>query len=96
MAVLEQFRKDVCVYKHIVANICQAVSTSRLFTLKFYLLDHLLEDLSKLGRIFSLDTSPYKQVNTTFKAANRHKSKRCATCTDKMVFRLYQIENNAA
>lgn len=54
-------------------------------TLKFHLLDHVVEDLSKFGGLNILDASPYEHFNTFFKQSYRSTSKRIATRMDETV-----------
>lgn len=65
---LEKLRRDFRAFKHMVVNMFSSVFSSRLFTLKFHLLDHLVEDISRSGGISAMDASPYKQFNTTMKS----------------------------
>ena len=56
-----------------------------LFTLKFHLLDHLVEDLSKFTSLDFLNAGPYEYYNTKIKQSYRKTSKRKATAMDETV-----------
>ena len=59
-----------------------------LFTLKFHLLDHLVEDLRNFGSLDVLSASPYEYYNAVFKRHYRETSKRRATAMEETVNRL--------
>ena len=56
-----------------------------LFTLKFHLLDHLVEDLSKFTSLDFLSAGPYEYYNTKIKQSYRKTSKRRATAMEETV-----------
>lgn len=60
-------------------------STTGLYTLKFHLLDHLPEDISRFGSLSMLDASPYEHFNTVIKNAYRQTSQRLVTRMDEMI-----------
>lgn len=72
-----------------------SVCTYGLFTLKFYILNHVIQDISRIGSISALDALPYKQFNTVIKTAYRHTSRRRAARMDETVFCLDKLQNNA-
>lgn len=51
-----------------------------LFTLKFRMLDHIVDDISKLGELSYLDPFPYEHFNVTIKKFIKINSMR-KTCT---------------
>ena len=54
-----------------------------LFTLKFHLLDHLVEDLSKYGSLQYLDSGPYEYFNSVLKRFYRETSRRKGTALEE-------------
>lgn len=67
---LSGFREDVYAFKH-KAMILLPVCTSGLLNVKFYLLDHLVSDISRFGGISRLDVSTFGQFKTTTKTVCR-------------------------
>lgn len=94
MDELEKFFRDVHAFKHKVVNTFSTVCTSRLFKLKFHLLDLRVEDISRFGGITAFDPSPHEQCNTSNEAVHRHTSKERATRLDEIMFGLEQMENS--
>lgn len=76
-------------------NIPLLVCTSGLFRLKVHLLDHLIAHFPRCAIILALDGSIH-QHKTEIKVPNRQTSKRCVTCTCKMVLGLNQIQTNVS
>lgn len=72
------------------------VYKSGLFTLKFHLMEHRIEDISRFGNLLALEALSYKLYNTSFKAAYNPTSKRCAMHMDEIVFDLDQTKTNAS
>lgn len=58
VAELETLRKNVCAFKHQVLNMFLLACTSGLCILKFHILDHLIEDISKFESKSAFDTLP--------------------------------------
>lgn len=95
MAELENFCRDVKAFKYKVVNVFLPVYTSVLFLLKFHLLDHRIEVVSRFRSISALDMWPYEHFNTNINAAYRHTSKRLATRMNEMVYGLNQTQTDA-
>lgn len=55
------------------------VCTSGLYTMKLYMLHHLLEDVSSFGNMSVLEAAVYKQFDVHIKRAYQGSSRRCAT-----------------
>lgn len=91
----EKLRKEVFAFKHKAVNTFLLVCASGLFTLKFYILNRLIKEISRFGGISALDASPCEKSNRSMDAAYRYMSKRPARCMDEMVFGLAQLQTNA-
>lgn len=66
-----------------------------LYTLKFHLLDHLVEDLLKYGSLDYLNAGPYEYYNTVVKKHYRATSKRRSTALEETANRMSE-ENSVA
>ena len=71
-----------------MASFYKRFTQTGLFTLKFHLLDHLPEDLSKYCSLAYLDSSPFEQYNAIIKMHYRKTSKRHATAFQKTIDRI--------
>lgn len=96
VAELETESKDFCVFKHKFVNTLSPLCTFGLFTPKYRLLDHLIEDSSNSGSVPALDTFLSEQYDSSFIAAYRHTSKRSAMRIYEIVFGLDRIQINAS
>jgi hypothetical protein len=61
-----------------------------LYTLKFHLLDHLVEDIMKYGSLDYLSAGPYEYFNTVVKKHYRATSKRKTTALEETANRMNQ------
>ena len=64
-----------------MTNIFEPYCDTGLVTLKYPLLDHLVEDLKKFGSLQVLSAAPFEQYNHTIKKAYSYTSKRFRTRT---------------
>ena len=72
-------------FKHQTVKLFEPYVDNGLFTLKFHLLDHLVEDLSKFASLDFLSAGPYEYYNTKIKKSYRKTSKRRATAMEETV-----------
>lgn len=91
VARLETLCSDICAYNHMLVNMFLHACPSVLFTLKFHLLFHRIEDISSFENLWALDASPQEYYITGFNAAYRHTYQRSATRLNKMMFDLDQM-----
>lgn len=64
-------------------------SDNLLYTLKFILLDHFVEDFKTIGTITALEDSPLEQYNLRINLSHRETSKRHSTIIDETMGRTY-------
>lgn len=62
-------------FKKTFLELFSPVCTSRVYTVEFHLLDHLVEYIKKVWHILVLDTSTYDQFNVHIKTAYRGSSR---------------------
>jgi len=85
---LSTLRDIIRTLKVDMASFYKRFTQNGLFTLKFHLLDHLPEDLSKYCSLAYLDSSPFEQYNAIIKMHYRKTSKRHATAFQETVGRI--------
>lgn len=83
--ILADIQNKITAFKQNTINLFAPHISSGLFTLKFHLLDHLVEDLTRFAGLDVLSASPYEYYNTRIKYNYRLTSKRRATCMDETV-----------
>lgn len=76
---LQSMRTKVLEFKAKVWNLFRPHCKPGLNTLKFHLLDHLVDDLERFGTIRVLSASPYENFNLIVKQAYSGTSKRLQT-----------------
>jgi len=82
---LQDFEKKIYNFKKTVMQFYGKYCEKGLFTLKFHLLDHMVEDMRKFGTLSVLDASAYEHFNTDIKAAVRRTSQRSQYRMDETV-----------
>jgi len=87
-SILADIQNKITAFKQNTTNLFAPHIRSGLFTLKFHLLDHLVEDLTRFAGLDVLSASPYEYYNTRIKYNYRLTSKRRATCMDETIHNL--------
>ncbi len=72
-------------FKSKCVNLFSPFVDKGLFSLKFHLLDHLMEDLRKYGNLDFLDAGPYENYNFVIKEFYRMTSKRKKTAFSEVI-----------
>ena len=85
---LSTLRDRIRMLKIDMASFYKRFTQTGLFTLKFHLLDHLAEDLSKYCSLAYLDSSPFEQYNAVIKMHYRKTSRRHATAFQETIGRI--------
>lgn len=83
--IISEFKKKVQYFKVLTIKTFQDFCVSGLFTLKFHLLDHMVEDMERFGSLQVLDASAFEHYNTDIKAAIRRTSQRKSSCMEEAV-----------
>lgn len=73
---LSLLRTHIHRFKHIFVDLFARYQPSGMGTLKFHLLDHLVDDIKRLGSISVMDAGPFEYSHTLFKQQYRGTSKR--------------------
>lgn len=55
VAELKTLRREVCMFKHRVVNMCVSICISGPFSRKLHLSDHLVEDILRFGWFISVE-----------------------------------------
>ena len=76
---LVEFNDTLHHFKTDMTSLFQVFCPTDMGTLKYHLLDHIIDDLSKFGSIRLLSASPYEHFNLQIKAAYASTSKRIRT-----------------
>lgn len=73
MVILKTLRRDVCLLEPKTLSLVSAALKSRLFTLSFHLLDHLIDEITRICSLSALDVLPFEHYNTSIDAVYNYK-----------------------
>jgi len=90
---LSVLRNKVSTLKEKASSFFSKYVERGLYTLKFHLLDHLVDDIEKYSSLAYLDAGPYEHYNAVIKQFYRKTSKRLNTALDETVRRMDQYDS---
>lgn len=91
---LLRLRGEIREFKSVVEGAFASHCPSGLYTLKYHLLDHLVEDLERFGSISFMDAGPFEHFNVVIKQSYRMTSRRLTTRMDETVQRMGSAVDN--
>ena len=91
--IISTLSKKVNTFKQLTQTVFEPYVENGLFTLKFHMLHHLVEDVKRYTSLEYLSASPYEYYNTRIKQNYRKTSKRHATVMEETVSRISEEIN---
>ena len=89
---LHRLKEDIANFKTVCKNTYANYQPSRMGTLKFHLLDHLVEDLKRLGTVDVMDAGLFEQSHTRFKRKYKGSSQRHGTAMKESIREIHREE----
>ena len=90
----DSLEQHIALFKQTCKDIFEKHVNRGLFTLKFHLLDHLVEDLRKYGTLDFLDAGPYENYNATIKGFYKLTSKRKQTAFQETINKMNSSQDD--